>query len=107
MEQIYNINNKTRNITTLGLTSITGKFILIAVIINTKGASSNTMKIYDDANGEETPEKLIGTTDTTASIGRIDYGIPIFEGINVRTAVGTAPDLTIIYRPMPSVGTTT
>jgi len=27
----------------------------------------------------------------------------MFEGINIRTAVGTAADLTIIYRPMPSV----
>ena len=93
--------NKSQNITTNGLTSITGKFVLIAIVINTKGASSNTAKVYDDANGEETPEKLIGTIDTTDRVGRIKYDLPMYEGINIRTATGTAADITVIYADTP------
>jgi hypothetical protein len=102
MEQIYNIENKYKNINTLGITSISGRYILIAVVINTKGATSNAAKIYDDASGETTPEKRIATIDTTASIGRIDYGLPMTNGINISTELGTCADLTIIYRDMPS-----
>ena len=93
--------NKSQNITTNGLTSISGKFVLIAIVINTKGGSSNTAKIYDDVNGEETPEKLKATIDTTANVQRLDYGIPMFEGINIRTATGTPADLTVIYSETP------
>ena len=93
--------NKSKNITTNGLTSISGKLVLIAIVINTKGASANTVKIYDDINGEETPEKLKATIDTTANVQRLDYGIPMFEGINIRTATGTAPDITVIYAETP------
>src|SRR3990167_2722736 len=93
--------NKSKNITTNGLTSITGKLVLIAIVINTKGASSNTAKIYDDANGEETPEKLKGTIDTTDRVGRIEYGLPMYEGINIRTATGTPADITVIYAETP------
>lgn len=102
MEQNSNVGNKYTNITTNGLTSLPGKFILIAVVINKKGGSSNTVKIYDDVLNEETPEKLLATIDSTANVQRLDYELPMFSGINVRTATGTAPDLTVIYRNMPS-----
>ena len=93
--------NKSRNITNNGLTSITGKFVFIAIVINTKGGSSNTIKIYDDVNGEETPENLKATIDTTEAAKRLDYGIPMLKGINIRTATGTAADLTVIYAETP------
>jgi len=94
-------NNKSKNITTLGLTSISGKLVLIAIVINTKGGSSNTAKIYDDANGEETPEKLKATIDTTGAVVRLDYGIIMYEGINIRTATGTPADITVVYSDTP------
>ena len=93
--------NEWKNITTNGLVSIPGKFVLIAVVVNTRGGSSNTVKIYDDVSGEETPEQLIGTLDTTASVGRVPYGLPIYRGINIRMATGTAANLTLIYAPTP------
>src|SRR3990167_6360172 len=93
--------NLSRNTTTKGLTSISGKFVLIAIVINTKGGSSNTAKIYDDVNGEETPENLIATIDTTGATIRLDYGLPMLKGINIRTATGTDADLTVIYAPTP------
>jgi len=90
--------NLWRNIKTNGTTTIPGKWELIAIVVNTKGASSNTAKIYDDTAA--TPERLIGTIDTTVSLGRVEYGIPMFNGIYIITAVGTAPDLTLIYKPL-------
>ena len=93
--------NKYKNITTNGLTSTPGKSVLIAIVINTKGASSNTAKIYDDITGEETPGQLVATIDTTATIGRIEYGIFMSKGINIRTATGTPADITVIYAETP------
>ena len=93
--------NLYRNITTNDLTSIPGKFVLIAIVINTKGGSSNTIKIYDDIVNEETPENLIATIDTTAAAIRLDYGIPMLKGINIRTATGTPANITVIYAKTP------
>lgn len=95
-----NSANKSYNITTNGLTTLPGRWIFEAIVINTAGASSNTATLYDDVEGEETPEKRKATIDTTSAIGRLDYGLPMFDGINIRTATGTAPDLTVIYKEM-------
>lgn len=95
-----NSANKVYNIKTNGLTTLPGRWILERIIINTKGASSNTIKIYDDVVNEETPANLRGTIDSTITVGALEYGIPMFNGINIRTATGTAPDLTVVYRPM-------
>lgn len=95
-----NSANKSYNITGNGLTTIPGRWILEAIVINKKGASSNVAKVYDDVEGEETPEKRKATIDTTANVQRLDYGIPMFEGINIRVETGTAGDLTVIYKPM-------
>lgn len=92
--------NRSYNISSNGLTTIPGRWILERIIINSKGASSNTAKIYDDVEGEETSENLKATIDTTASVGSLEYRIPMFNGINVRTATGTAPNLTVVYKPM-------
>ncbi len=97
-----NVGNIKVNINTVGLMSIPGKWILVAIVINSKGASSNVLKIYDDVSGEMTPEKRFATIDTTASIGRLRYGVPIWEGLNLSCELGTAGDYTIIYRPMPA-----
>ena len=87
-------SNLTRNITTNGTTQITGRFVLIRIIVNTKGASSNTAKIYDSATTEE---NLIGTIDTTVTERTIECGYPVSNGIRIVTKTGTAPDLTIVY----------
>ena len=90
--------NQTYNITTNGVTNLVGKFVLVAIVINTKGTSSNTLTIYDS---DSTTENKKGKLDTTASIGRIEYGIPMYKGIYLVTATGTAPDVTVIYSPTP------
>ena len=100
--------NKTYNITANGTTFIpipanpAGKLVLVRLVINTKGGSSNTATIYDSnetigANAE----KRKGILDTTANVGSIEYGFPCFNGIYIVVATGTAPDITVVYAEAP------
>lgn len=98
MQTIDNSANQFKNITTLGNTIVEGSKELIALVINTKGASSNTTKIYLGTTVD--PQSVIGTIDSTTALGRLDYGIPCPTGILVVTATGTAPDITLIYRTL-------
>jgi len=96
-----NTANKTYNIKTNGITTLPGKFLLVAIIVGTKGASSNTAAIYDSTatlGAESTLAK--GILDTENTLGRVEYGIPMFNGIYIITAVGTAADLLVIYRDL-------
>lgn len=100
--------NKTYNITTNGVVFIpvpanpTGKLVLQALVINTKGASSNTVTIYDsNLTLGANVELRKGTIDTTVVPGRFEYNIPMFKGIYIVVATGTAPDITVIYSETP------
>lgn len=100
MQVIDYSGRKTYNITGNGIVTIPGKWVLIGIVINTKGGSSNTIKIYDDTAA--TPANLKATIDTNnATIGLIEYGFPTFTGIYIVTGGGTTPDATIIYEPTP------
>lgn len=89
--------NKYKNITTNGDTLITGKIVLIRIIVNTKGASSNTATLYD---GLDSSDK-VGIIDTTVTERVIEYGIPFLSGLKITTATGTAPNLTVVYADTP------
>lgn len=94
---------KSFNITGNGTVALTGnKLVLIALVINTKGGSSNTVKIYDsnETLGANADLKK-GTLDTASSLGRFDYGIPCFNGIYLVVGGGTTPDITVIYAETP------
>lgn len=93
-----NSANKFKNITTNGNTVVTESSELVSLVINTKGASSNTATIYKGTS--ENPNMKIGTVNTTVDPGRFDYGIACPSGFLVVTATGTAPDITLIYRPL-------
>lgn len=84
------------NITTNATTVVRsdGPSRLNRVIINTKGATANTMKLYD---GPVANAKLIGTIDTTTTVGSIDYNLNLSSGLVVVTATGTASDATVVY----------
>lgn len=103
MQAIDYSGNKSYNITTNGTTSLPGSFVLIAIVVNTKGASSNNAKIYDNDSteaGTGDPDDLKGTLDTVNTLGRVEYGIPMYKGIYIVLASGTAADLTVVYRDM-------
>lgn len=97
-------SNKTLNIRTNGTVQIdvpknpVGKLVLIALVINTKGASSNTATIFDSNETLGEPAELRkGVIDTTVVPGRFEYNIPMVNGIRIVVATGTAPDMTLIY----------
>lgn len=100
--------NKTYNITANGTTFIpvpanpAGKLVLVRLVVNTAGASSNTATIYDSNETiGENPDNRKGTLDTTTGVGAIDYGFPIFNGIYIVLATGTAADITVVYAETP------
>lgn len=97
--------DKFYNITTNGIVTIPNptnprrKWCLKRIIINTKGASSNTATVYD--SDEETGanvEQRIGKIDTTVTIGEIPYGLILNKGIYIVVETGTPGDLTLVYK---------
>jgi hypothetical protein len=95
-------DNKTYNITQNGTTVLPGRFVLVRLVINTKGASSNTAAIYDsDETVGANVERLKGTLDTTDSARSIEYGFPMFTGIYIVVSAGTAANITVVYKATP------
>lgn len=84
-----------------GTTTISGKVLLIRVVINKKGASSNVATLTRSAESGTEGDYVLGVIDTTDRTGSYDYGIPCNNGFTVTVATGTAPDLTVVYRPQP------
>jgi hypothetical protein len=73
-----------------------GAGTLVGININTKGASANTLTIYDNTAGSGTK---IGTVDTVNGvIGHIPFKAAFATGLTVVIATGTAADITVIYR---------
>lgn len=64
------------------------------IVINTKGASSNVLTVYD---GESTSGTKIATIDTTAAVGHIEYACRFSTGLFYVLATGTAADITFIW----------
>lgn len=80
----------------------TGKLILISLIINTKGGSSNTITIYDsNATIGENPANRKATIDSTVAPGAFLYNLAMFNGIYIVSKTGTAPDITVVYAETP------
>jgi hypothetical protein len=71
-----------------------GAGVLYSVAINTKGASSNTITLYDGTSSAGT---VIATIDTTANVQSILYNVAFTTGLYYVVQTGTAGDLTIAY----------
>lgn len=72
----------------------TGAGVLHAIVVNTKGASSNTVTFYDGLTASGTK---IGAIDSTVSPGAFVYHVPFVTGLTVVIATGTAADVTVCY----------
>lgn len=70
--------------------------ILYAVTINTKGASSNVLTIYD--NGTTCSGTVIAAVDTTSNIGTLTYNVATKNGICVTLGTGTSADVTVAWQ---------
>ena len=67
---------------------------LHAIVINTSGASSNTITVYDNTAGSGTVVALIdGTTDEKT----LFYEADMLTGITLVSATGTGADLTVLW----------
>lgn len=89
--QSYIPKNLAANATTL---VYTGQGVLHGVVINTKGASSNTLKIYDGVSASGT---LIATIDTTVVPGTFLYDLAFNIGLTIVIGTGTAADATVLW----------
>lgn len=72
----------------------TGAGVLHGITINTKGASSNTLKIYDGLSASGT---LMATIDTTATPGLWEYDMTFTTGLTIVIGTGTAADVTVLW----------
>lgn len=92
VEERFSYASITSNATT---TVKSGAGFLHRIVINTKGASSNTATIYDNTAGSGTK---IGTLDTTGGTASLTYNCAFSTGLTIVTSTGTSADLTVIYR---------
>lgn len=66
------------------------------VTINTKGASGNTLTIYDNTSGTA---NVVAVIDTTSALGFVAYcGGSLVNGLTYAMATGTAADVTFVYK---------
>ncbi len=72
----------------------TGVGILHSITFNTKGASSNTLTVYDNTAASGTVMAVIDTTDKVTTLF---YDIPFLTGLTVISATGTGADFTVQY----------
>lgn len=68
---------------------------LHCITINTKGASSNTLTVYDNASAASgTIIALIGTTGQEQTL---IYDVNVVNGITCASATGTGADYTVSF----------
>ena len=76
------------------ITLFRGKGTLRSITINTKGASSNTITVYDSASGSGNKVAII---DTTSLQGTFFYDAYLMNGLTIVTATGTPADITVTF----------
>lgn len=91
-ENRYNYKNLAANATTT-VKSTPG--FLHSLVINTPGATGNTVTLYDNTAGSGTK---IATIDATANVPTRIYNVQFATGLTVVIVNGTAADITITYR---------
>lgn len=72
----------------------TGPTCFRSVTINTKGASANTLTIYD---GTAATGIKIATIDTTAAQVTLTYNVQCLTSLTCVSATGTGADYTVVY----------
>jgi hypothetical protein len=101
----YSVEYEATNLTGLGTTTISSNIgpangnqssylVLHSITINTKGAASNTLTVYDNTTGSGTK---IAAIDTTAQTQTLFYDIICRTGITVVSATGTGADITVSW----------
>jgi hypothetical protein len=68
---------------------------LLAVTINTKGATGNTLTLYDNTTATGA---VIAVIDTTVAPGSIPYDLAFATGLSYAMATGSAADITLTFK---------
>jgi len=71
-----------------------GAGVLRSITINTKGASANTMTVYDNTAGSGTK---IAVIDSTGGAATLTYNVAFATGLTIVSATGTGADYTVSY----------
>jgi hypothetical protein len=71
-----------------------GACLLQAVIINSKGVSSNTVTVYDNTAGSGT---VVAVIDTTSQVVTLTFSAQMGTGLTIVMATGTAADITVVW----------
>lgn len=74
-----------------------GRGKLKKVVINSKGASSNVLTLYDNPDNAG---QVIGVIDTTDAVGTLEYDIDLKQGLTAVLATGTAADITLVWEKL-------
>lgn len=77
----------------------TGPCVLHSIVVNKAGASANVATVYDAVAGATTVTFAVIDT-TRASIGTLLYDATLLNGLQIVTATGTAPDMTVCWTPI-------
>jgi hypothetical protein len=83
------ISANTTSVLKSGMAGVLGN-----VSINTKGASSNTLTLYDNTTSSGT---IIAVIDTTSVVGTLNFGCRFNKGLVAVMGTGTAADVTITF----------
>ena len=87
----YNYTHLNANGTT---TVKSGSGTLHTLTINVKGASGNTITLYDNTTGSGT---VIAVVDPTQNLVTLDFDVTFLTGLTVVLATGTAADITLSW----------
>lgn len=72
-----------------------GPTTLHSVVVNSLGAASNTVTIYDNTAGSGTIIGIISAS--TGGPGTLRYDVDLSMGLTIVVASGTAADITVVY----------
>ena len=67
---------------------------LHTIIINTKGASGNTVTVYDNTSASGT---ILAVIDPTQNLATLEFDAAFQTGLTIVLATGTAADITVSY----------
>lgn len=73
----------------------TGAGSVHLITINTKGASSNILTLYDNTTAAG---QVIAVLDTTQAVATLIYDVTFINGLTVVQSAGTAADITVAWR---------
>ncbi|HEY7309450.1 MAG TPA: hypothetical protein VH643_08845 [Gemmataceae bacterium] len=78
-----------------GTTTIkSGPGMLHTLTINIKGATGNTITLYDNTSASGT---VIAVVDPTQNLITLDFDVAFVNGLTVVLATGTAADITLSW----------